>query len=602
MEKIKKIQKNKGAAMIILVFFFMLIGLTILIGIISPTVREFRVASVNFQSKKAYSIAESGAEDMMYRIKNNMDVGTIGEERTLFLKDSIVSIPTEYSDLSGGNKKIVVTGDMNSNQRTVDLILTTTTGVSFNYGVLAGLGGIYLDSGKIYGNVYVNGPITASSSSSNIISGTAISANSPVQADIDQNNGTTFPPPYNIVFGNANATQDIAQSFRVSKNETINKVDLYMRRTTTVPSTTYVKIMNDSNGNVGSTVIAQGTIPASVATSYGWIEVSFTSNPLLETSKTYWLVIDGPTGSSSKNYTIGASSNTYANGLGKIGRLGSSWNNTTPVGLDYYFKLYLGGMKGSIIGSGQWNRLSIGTDGGIAKANTINYTKDANSIYCQSGVHNYLNDVLQQCISGQPDPTYIPFPVSDANIQEWKDGVSSGGTQTGNYTVGPWPNQDVSLGPKKIVGNLTVTSGGVLTLTGNLWVTGNLVLDGGGTIKLDSSYGEDDAVIIVDGTITVTGGTEATGSGTEGSYLMLLSLSDSTSAISIAGGSGAVIAYAQNGTIYVSGGAHLKEATGYRIVVTGNSSITYESGLTNNNFSSGPSGSWSINSWKETAE
>lgn len=599
MEKIKKIQTNKGAAMIILVFFFMLIGLTILIGIISPTVREFRVASVNFQSKKAYSIAESGAEDMMYRIKNNMDVGTIGEDRTLFLKDSIVSIPTEYSDLSGGNKKIVVTGDMNSNQRTVDLILTTTTGISFNYGVLAGLGGIHLDSGKIYGNVYANGPITASSSGSNIISGTAISANSPVQADIDQSNGTTFPPPYNVVFGNANATQDIAQSFRVSKNETINKVDLYMRRTTTVPSTTYVKIMNDSNGNVGSTVIAQGTIPASVATSYGWIEVSFTSNPLLETSKTYWLVIDGLTGTPSKNYTIGASSNTYANGIGKIGRLGNTWNNTTPVGLDYYFKLYLGGMKGSIIGDGQWNRLSIGTDGGIAKANTINYTKDANSIYCQSGVHNYLNDVLQQCISGQPDPIYIPFPVSEANIDEWKVGASSGGVYTGNYTVG---YLGAILGPRKIEGNLTIGGGGVLTLTGNLWITGNLILQGGGKIVLDSSYGEDDAVIITNGTITVSNGTQAEGSGVEGSYLMLLSLSDSTSAITVSGGSGAVIAYAPNGTIAVSGGAELIEATAYKITVIGNSSITYESGLTNNNFSSGPSGSWSINSWKETAE
>jgi hypothetical protein len=60
-----------------------------------------------------------------------------------------------------------------------------------------------------------------------------------------------------------------------------------------------------------------------------------------------------------------------------------------------------------------------------------------------------------------------------------------------------------------------------------------------------------------------------------------------------------MIAYAPNGTITVNGGASLKEATGYRIVVTGGSDITYESGLTNNNFSSGPSGTWGVNSWKE---
>ena len=70
-------------------------------------------------------------------------------------------------------------------------------------------------------------------------------------------------------------------------------------------------------------------------------------------------------------------------------------------------------------------------------------------------------------------------------------------------------------------------------------------------------------------------------------------------AIEVSGGSGAVIVYAPDGTIRITGGASLKEATGYRIYVSGGSSITYESGLTDNNFSSGPSGSWSINSWKE---
>lgn len=593
MKKIKNIQKNKGAAMMILVFFFMLIGLTILIGIISPTVREFRVASVNLQSKKAYSIAESGVEDMMYRIKNNMEVGTIGQDRTLFLKDSTVNIPTDYIDILGGKKKITITGDMNSNQRKIDLTLTTSTGVSFNYGVLAGQGGIFLDSGMIYGNVYVNGPITASSSGSNEISGTAISANSPSLIS-DQSNGIGIPS-YNINFANNNATQDIAQSFRVSEDGSLNKVSLYLKKTGN-PSSVTVKIMNDVSGNIGPTIIASGTLSSSlVTTSYGWIDVSFSTNPMLNTSKTYWLVIDAGT-STSKYYTIGSTDgDNYTDGISKIGRLDSSWNNTTPSGLDYYFNIYLGGINGLISGDGKWNPLDIGTSGGIVKANTVKYVNATGDIYCQSGLDNN-----KTCISGEPDPTYIAFPVSEANIIEWQEGSNSGGVHSGNYTVGPWPDQNVSLGPKKIEGNLRVTSGGVLTLTGNLWVTGNLVLDGGGTIKLDSSYGEDDAVIVVDGTITVTGGTEATGSGAEGSYLMLLSLSDSTSAISITGGSGAVIAYAQNGTIYVSGGAHLKEATGYRIVVTGNSSITYESGLTNNNFSSGPSGSWSIDSWKET--
>ena len=145
MKNNEKIKTNSGAAMIIVVFFFMFISLTILIGIVTPVVREFRIAKDNFDSKQAYFIAESGVEDIMYRVKNNMGVGTVGDDRELYLDEtkSFVSIPTDYIDLGGGRKQITTTGDINSNQRTVNLSLTTSTGVSFNYGVLVGQGGVH---------------------------------------------------------------------------------------------------------------------------------------------------------------------------------------------------------------------------------------------------------------------------------------------------------------------------------------------------------------------------------------------------------------------------------------------------------------------------
>jgi hypothetical protein len=608
MEYSNKIKKDKGAAMVVSVIFFMFIGLAILIGIISPVVREYKVASVNFSSKKAYSIAESGVEDVIYRLKNNLDIGTIGPERTLFFEDSLVSIPTEYVDISGGRKKITTKGDVLSNQRQVDLIINTSTGISFNYGVLVGQGGVYLDSGMIYGNVYANGKITASSSSSNLISGSAISANSP-SLSVNQSNVTCYgcsvkaPNGYNpnyfdtyISFGNNNNTQDIAQSFQVSESGTINKFSLYLMKIG-MPSNLTIKIMNDLNGSIGSTVLATGTLSASlVSNQTSWVDVSLTTNPLLLVNQTYWLVIDGNTNSSSY-YRIGASAyNAYVDGISKIGRLGVSWSDPSnppfSSGLDYFFEIYLGGVDGSISGYSQWNKLNIGSAGGLAKANTIKYANVTGDIYCKVGISNN-----KTCISDQPDPVYISFPISEGNIDEWKNGAVSGGIQTGNYTVG-W--NGATLGPKKIQGNLSIGNGGTLTLTGNLWVTGNLVLDGGGKIKLASSYGAQDAVIVVDGTVTVSSGTEATGSGANGSYLMLLSLSSLSNAISISGGSGAIIAYAPYGTISISGGSFLKQATGYGLSITGNSSVTYESGLIDNNFSSGPSGSWSINGWRES--
>jgi Tfp pilus assembly protein PilX len=582
--KHKLYKTDKGAAMLIVVLFFVFISLTLLVGIVTPVVREFRISSANLESKQAYFLSESGVEDALYRVKNNKQIGS---SETLVLGTS--SATTAITNLSGGQKDITTVGTDDSHQRKVDLVLSTASGVSFNYGVQVGQGGIDLSgSGTVTGNVYSNGPITGDSSA--IITGSAISANSP-SLSADQSNGTGTPA-YNISFGNASATQDIAQSFQLATSSPLNKVQLYIKKTGS-PSNATVKIVNDSSGTPGTTVLATGTLSAaSVTTSYGWIDVSLTTNPTLAVGTTYWIVVDAGT-SSSNYYILGANSAGYANGAGKIGQFSGTWNNTTPTGLDYYFNIYLGGVYGSIAGSSgsQYNQLHIGTVSGIAQAHTVNYTNVTGTLTCQSGTGNN-----KTCTSGT-DPTYIAFPVSDANITDWQTTAAAGGTSTGNYSVG---YAGATLGPKKIVGNLDVSSGGILTVTGVLWVTGNLTLNGGATIQLASGYGANDGVIMVDGTITISGGGHATGSGTTGSYIMMVTTSSSGSAASISGGAGAVIVYAPNGTVTISGGASLKEVTAYKMVIDGGSNVTYETGLANNNFTSGASGTWNIASWKET--
>lgn len=582
-----KYKKNGGAAMMTLVFFFVFISLTILIGIVTPVVREFKIVAGNLESKQAYFLAESGIEDVVYRMKNNLN---FNDTENLVLGDSFTI--TTVTDLGGSKKQINTISDTNFHQRKINTILTTSTGVSFNYGVLVGLGGVDLvGSSGIYGNVYANGPVTGDSSS--FITGTAISANSP-NVSTSESNGTGNPS-YNIVFGKTSSAQDVAQSFKVSESKELTKIQVYIKKNGN-PSNLTVKVVTDSDGKPSTNVITSGTLPASsVTSSYGWVDISFSSNPILNTSTTYWLVLDIGNSSNNKYYTIGASSNTYGNGLGKIGVLGGTWNNTNPSGLDYYFGIYLGGFTGLVAGSSgsQWNPLHVGTVSGSAQAHTVNYTDVTGDIYCKTGSGNN-----KSCLD-QPDPVFISMPISESNITEWQTDALSGGIYNGDYTVGPWPNQNVSLGPKKINGNLTVTSGGILTITGTLWVTGDIVLSGGGLIKLSPSYGINDGVIVSDGNVSISGGGYVEGSGSEGSYIMFLSKSTSTQAINLSGDAGAAIVYAENGTINISGGSSLKEATGYKINLSGNSSITYESGLSNNNFSSGPSGSWSINSWEE---
>ncbi len=575
--------KQAGAAMMISVIFFLFASLAIVLGLALPLAREFQSSSTLATSKQSYFTAESGVEDIIYRLKHSKQTSST---ETLVLGTS--SATTTLTDLGGGQKEIQTLGAVSTYSRRVDVKVTAGTGASFNYGVQVGTGGLSIPDGKVIGNVYSNGPITASSNGDNSISGTAISANSPALT-ADQTNGSGTPAN-NVTFGNATATQDIAQSFQISiDGSPLNKVQLYIKKTGS-PANATVKIVSDSSGSPSTTVLASGTLSAaSVATSYGWIDIAMTTNPVLVTGTTYWLVVDAAT-SSSNYYIIGASSGGYANGLGKIGQQGGTWNNTTPSGLDYYFSVYLGGINGSIIGSDVNNKLPVGTVSGTAQAHTVNYVSATGNIYCVSGTGN------NKSCSSQSDPTYTSFPISDANIQSWEDEATAGGIINGNYSVS---SPGSSIGPKKIVGNLTVSSNTTLTVTGTLWVTGNLDLTPG-HLNLASSYGTNDGVIVVDGTISISSGGSANGSGTAGSYFLMITNSSSASAASITGNAGAVIIYAPNGTVTLGGGSHVKEVTAYKMVLGGNSDITYESGLANLNFSSGPSGSYSVTSWKET--
>jgi hypothetical protein len=137
-------------------------------------------------------------------------------------------------------------------------------------------------------------------------------------------------------------------------------------------------------------------------------------------------------------------------------------------------------------------------------------------------------------------------------------------------------------------------------MDGAIWVTGNLVVDNNANIKLASSFGSSDGVIIVDGTITISNNADFDGSGVADSYVLAISTSTSSSAITLGNNAGAVILYAAYGTINVSNNATAKGLNGYYIALGNNATITYETGLANSNFITGPSGSYNISSWKET--
>ena len=457
-----------------------------------------------------------------------------------------------------------------------------TVCVAFNYGVQVGTGGFRLEeNGVVVGNVYASGDISGGNNAQ--ITGSAVSASSPALA-ADQINDTPSTPGNSIVFRKLTAERDFAQSFILSAGGAINKVDLYIKKNSN-PGSPTVKIMTD-NGGVPGVELAHGTLNSSlVTTNYGWVSTTLDSNPELNAATTYWLVVYTNTYDSSKYYTIGAN-NSYTGGQAKIGKLSTgAWNNTSPSGLDGYFKIYLGGLTGSI------SNLVVGTGtGGEAWAHTVTGSTVEGVIYCQTGSGNNKN-----CNTSRPDPAPQVFPISDGNIAEWKAQAEAGGTINGNYTL----SQSTTLGPKKIIGNLTIQNSKTLTVAGTLWVTGNILIDDQSKMDLSSSYGTNSGVVVADGTITTTNNSSFSGSGSAGSYLMLLSESYNDYAIKLDNNVEGGILYARNGVIELENNAKAKELSAYKIHVGNNGRIDYESGLINPTFSSGPSGGYSFDSWRE---
>ena len=190
-----------------------------------------------------------------------------------------------------------------------------------------------------------------------------------------------------------------------------------------------------------------------------------------------------------------------------------------------------------------------------------------------------------------------PLPITQAQIDQWKQDALAGGVISGNYDLSG--TQSATLGPKKIQGSLTVQNFAQLTLAGTLWVTGNIEVKNSAQVRLDASYGTLSGVIVSDGEITLQNSSVSSGSGQAGSYLMYLSVSSLPGAIEIKNNAILDIVYTSQGGIEIKNNLQLKEATGYSIHLKNNATITYESGFQDARFTSGPGASFELSSWKE---
>ena len=245
--------------------------------------------------------------------------------------------------------------------------------------------------------------------------------------------------------------------------------------------------------------------------------------------------------------------------------------------------------------SGLIDNINIGTGGiGDARANTVRDSDISGNLYCQIGTGNN-----KSCDTGEDNPDVVDMPVTQAMIDEWKTSAEEGGIILGNVTI----SAPTALGPKKITGNLAIDAD--LTITGTIYVLGNITTNNGAHVSLDSSFGSLGGVVITDGRATLSNNVQFYGSGSEGSYVLLISTSicptgcSGLNAIEILNNVGAVLVNGQYGTVHLNNNVELSEVVGERIIIDNSAEVNYLSGLANVNFYSGPSGGWNVETWKE---
>jgi len=280
----------------------------------------------------------------------------------------------------------------------------------------------------------------------------------------------------------------------------------------------------------------------------------------------------------------------------QIGTGGFSLSNNAGVNGNIYSNSTISGSNGSFItGSASAvtsiSGVTIGTGTtGDANAPSVTNSTVRGTLYCKTGSGNN-----KSCNTSATNPVVQSLPINDTQITDWKSDAAAGGT-IGSQSLSGTANV---LGPVKINGNLTLSNSAKLTMTGTVWVTGNVTLSNGADVVLDASYGAQDGMMIVDGTTTLSNNSTFEGSGNANSYVMILSTNTTSSAIILSNNAGAAILYAPYGTVNVSNNAGITQVTAKTVSLQNNAIIDYDQGVIDAAFSSGPSGGFEINSWKE---
>lgn len=349
----------------------------------------------------------------------------------------------------------------------------------------------------------------------------------------------------------------------------------------------FYKIKNNKQTSASEVLTLDGSSTTTTVTDSGYNEKTITSLGIVGTANRKLQSILSPGVGVAFNYGIQVGNGGIVMGNSTI--TGNVYSNGPIMSNNTKAKI-----TGSAVAAGQSaiSTVKVGTTAtDLAWAHWVHNSTMTGPLYCTNGTSNN-----KPCDTSRGSAPSQNFPISDDQIQEWKDEALTGGTNIGNMVI----NDDTSIGPKKIVGNVSFGSNNkILTLNGTVWITGNLTMSNGSTIKLAPSYGGSSGLIIVDGTINISNNGNFTGSGTAGSYVMVVTPSMTSPAISVSNNAGAVVLVALNSKVYFAQNGAAKAVVANQVELENNATVSYETGLVDANFTNGPGGAWELQTWKE---
>lgn len=612
------IPKRRGFVLIMVLVFLAAVSAVSII-VFQRTQSGITSTSRRINDQDAIRIAEAGIEKAVWCLNNPNNAtdcptnpSYTGETNTAFGRGTF----TVTVNGTGNSRTIDSTGTISgsggaSSKHLQIKLTTTTTEVSFQYGVQAGVGGIELGNNAfVAGNVYAGGDVIGTNGSH--IDGDAILTPSNPTLDVNSNPGVS--PLNTLSYGTDNNTKYLAQSFIPSITDRVFSFGLKLARHSDPSLNVTLFIYDDNANNPNTNLSGSGqslTVNFPTDISGGW-ENGFTTqvfspntNPVLQAGTKYWLVMQISQTNSSKYWLVvrDTDGSSDVNGTAKISGGTAGMSDVCVGGCDIAMRVNVGGVP---------PLLKIPTVHGNAYAQTIESTTIDGQAHYQSLIGTVKanasavtcaeNDAGPWCFDNAANQPSANFPISDAEVAQMEAQAAVGGTTACSPTC--LIPDGASIGPRKYNGNVTLDNGAHVTLTGTVWVNGDLLIDNNSILQLSNAYGADSGTIIADytadqtlkGKILLQNNGNILGNSTADTYVMAISMHRdqifSAATVNVLNNLSAAVIYSPYGIVEISNNAALKEVTAQKLILRENTSVTYESGLANVNFTTGPGGSW----------